>query len=139
MTEQQNLEAQAALLDDYRANHLEWSNDQLEDHSQKLKALRLELRNIYVEGAIVHPFIKEHAEKSELDADSLIYAHKSSPTRFEIACDIDGITFRSRGFDQESAVRNWNEGKWYWSTAQIESGRVPAFVIEELEAKEAVN
>lgn len=139
-TEQQILADQSDALDQYRANHADWSDAQMGVHNERMKALRLEMRELFIQGAKVHPFIAEYAKDKEIpDPQSLIYAHKASDTRFEIACDIDGITFRSRGFDQESAVRNWNEGKWYWSTAQIESGRVPAFVIEELEAKEGAN
>lgn len=138
-TEQQILADQTEALNEYRANVHDWSEEQVQEHNALMRKLRQEMRVLYIQGAKVHPFIAEYAKDKEIpDPLSLIYAHKASDTRFEIACDIDGITFRSRGFDQESAVRNWNEGKWYWSTAQIESGRVPAFVIEELEAKNKV-
>lgn len=137
-TEQQILSDQTEALNEYRANVHDWSEEQIQEHNALMRKLRLEMRDLFVQGAIVHPFIKEYAEEKGItDAQSLLYAHKSSDTRFEIACDIDGITFRARGFDQESAVKNWNAGKWFWSASQIESGKVPAFVIEDIQAKQS--
>ena len=120
-TEQEILADQTALIEDYRASHAEWSDERLDQHNKALRALKLEMRELYIQGAIVHDFIIEYAQKQGIEnPQDLIYASKASENRFEIAVDLFGETIRSRGFDQASAVSNWNNKIWYVSPQQLE-------------------
>lgn len=129
-TELEILADQEKELQYYRKDPTALTPDELAAHNARMKALRDEMRLLYIDGVPVHDFIAEYAEAIGVeDPTDLLYASKSSPSRFEIAVDIDGVTFRARGFDKADALTKWIAKEWYWSPAQIASGKIPEFML----------